>query len=374
MPTDEGSGRLEVHVLNAGVGQGESIVLRLPNGEYGVVDCYARDLADPGTNPTVDFLKKRHVEKIEFLCLTHPHADHFRGMSHLLSAFHVHRFWRNGGMSSQDLHVLIAYLSQDAELSGDVMATADAREFSQIHTLVTEQAKRTTSRLRRGHLESGQQLYPRPVSASAAMRMLSLSPSGDCVSEYQSQLHSCFDENRRLVGRFRAALHNSVSVALLIEFGQTRIVLGGDLEEEGWREVLAEFPHERLSCHAIKVPHHGSANGYTDSLWDYFAASGKPIAIITPFLRNGLPEAIALEHIGKCTQEMLVTFAPTATQAQAASAESRMAMYAELAAKPEPRATGFGRCSLVYDDKGNCLDKTVEPPASDISSQVSSRP
>jgi hypothetical protein len=84
---------LTIHVIGAGIG--ESIILELPNGQWGVVDCYASKISDETTNQTLNFLKRRKVETLAFLCLTHPHQDHFRGITHLLNRYKgkLERFW-----------------------------------------------------------------------------------------------------------------------------------------------------------------------------------------------------------------------------------------------------------------------------------------
>ena len=78
--------------MNAGYG--ESIIIRLPNGKWGVVDCYASSISDSGKNYTLQFLLERGIKELEFVCLTHPHEDHYRGLSHLLQEFPVRFFWR----------------------------------------------------------------------------------------------------------------------------------------------------------------------------------------------------------------------------------------------------------------------------------------
>src|SRR5262249_18417566 len=110
--TIEGS-RIEVHVL--GAARGESIILRLPHGGWGVVDCCAGSSTDPGQNDTLRFLREQGATELEFLALTHPHDDHYRGMSHLLEAFPVRFFWRSNGLSGSHLIRLIAYLRVEAE-------------------------------------------------------------------------------------------------------------------------------------------------------------------------------------------------------------------------------------------------------------------
>src|SRR6266446_1648681 len=97
---------LEVHVTGGAIG--ESIVLRLPNGKWGVVDSYVPTLADPASSPAFSLLRKRGVSALEFLCLTHPDTDHFRGMSHFLEGFAVSQFWIFGAKSPSELYQRIA--------------------------------------------------------------------------------------------------------------------------------------------------------------------------------------------------------------------------------------------------------------------------
>ncbi|MFQ6043271.1 MAG: tetratricopeptide repeat protein [Candidatus Poribacteria bacterium] len=60
---------LTVHVLGEGIG--ESIILELPNGKWGIVDCYTRSIKDETANQTLNFLKQSNVQELEFLCLSH---------------------------------------------------------------------------------------------------------------------------------------------------------------------------------------------------------------------------------------------------------------------------------------------------------------
>src|SRR5437899_163845 len=97
---------MEVHVTGGGIG--ESIVLRLPNGRWGVVDCYVPSLRDATSSSAFRLLKERGVTSLEFLCLTHPDADHFRGMSLFLETFAVGQFWIFAAKSPAELYQRIA--------------------------------------------------------------------------------------------------------------------------------------------------------------------------------------------------------------------------------------------------------------------------
>ena len=103
---------LKIALLNAG--WGDSLVLELPNGDWGVIDCNCRS-GNHDHNPTVCYLRQRNVHRLAFVCLTHPHSDHFSGLSHLFDEFEVREFWyfhlgRNG-----NLRRLFRYIDYEAE-------------------------------------------------------------------------------------------------------------------------------------------------------------------------------------------------------------------------------------------------------------------
>lgn len=66
------------------VGQGDSIILEwFKEGarNIGIIDCNIFN----GSNPTLDFIKDNKVTEIKFIILSHPHFDHYSGLSQLLS-------------------------------------------------------------------------------------------------------------------------------------------------------------------------------------------------------------------------------------------------------------------------------------------------
>src|SRR5688500_14036107 len=86
------AGALGIHVI--GEGFGESIVLEMPGGKVGVIDCFCRRLKARSAperlaaNPTLRLLRGRlRATRLAFVALTHPHEDHGRGLSHLLEDY-----------------------------------------------------------------------------------------------------------------------------------------------------------------------------------------------------------------------------------------------------------------------------------------------
>lgn len=84
---------LKVCISVIGYGNiGESIVVFMKDGDkifYSmVIDSYQlKSKNRPILNKTIDILKQNHVERLDMLCWTHPHRDHSRGMSKLISDF-----------------------------------------------------------------------------------------------------------------------------------------------------------------------------------------------------------------------------------------------------------------------------------------------
>ena len=309
-------GRLAIHVLGGGIG--ESVVIESPTGGWGVVDCYAGPLDRPEENPTLRFLRKRGVKKLDFLCLTHPHDDHFRGICHLLeeTELEIEQFWRFASLTKADLKHLVEVRAADAVRRGDF----DSREIHtkdpmvQILRLVSCRKKCGRTKVR--PLQGQAPIYPYPVSVGGGpprdeFEIWVFGPSPDRAEYYKSLLRRCFTPGGQLDQNAAPSLpHNEISVAIMIRYGVTRVILGGDMEAANWRCVLNECQRGDLAVQAVKVSHHGSPSGYTADLWETLSAGGDPVALITPSIRHGLPTREAVQHIRNHTPHVYATCLP----------------------------------------------------------------
>lgn len=371
MPTRDSSvGQLEIHVL--GGSKGESIVLRLPNGSWGVVDCYAKSVDDRTMNPTLCFLKEHEVSELEFLCLTHPHDDHYRGMSHLLEEYPVKHFWRFQGVSGDQIGRMALYFKVEAERADDTNEKANAHELTKIFQLVKKQRPGRVGNWIQA-VAPGQQLYPVPLDSSASFQIWGIAPCGGHVTKYEQEFARCFDADGTLKGKLPHSDHNLVSVGLLVEFGMTRVVLGGDVDCKGWEAAACAVGEERLAAAAVKVSHHGSQTGYSPKLWQHFSAKGKPIAMLTPFLAQRLPRWESLLHIKQYADPVFTTCLPAiwktvgrAPLSAKADPRSREAVHRDFGAYAAPDDARFGVCTLVFDDSGACVKKELRPPAGQV--------
>lgn len=364
------SPHVTIHIF--GAAKGESIVLELPGGGWGVVDCYARSLNDPATNPTIVFLRERGVRELEFLCLTHPHDDHFRGMSQILEEFPVDYFWHFGAQSAAHFKQLVDYIRFEGESEGTEDARERGPEFQRIWSLVEQQRSAGTTRLKASSPMS--LLYPVPGDLEAPFRIFGLAPSGNQASRYMRVYSTCFDESGRFKPKIAQVDHNVISVALLLVYGTTRIILGGDVKEEGWLDALEEVGGRELAAHLVKVSHHGSTNGYCDGLWQHFASTGSvgPHAIVTSYLAQGLPRRKALDQIRLHARSILLTCGTAIRSAELPTgidpgvSRSRLALMSKMGELRNGSGHACGRWSLSFDDQGNCLSCEATAPACNL--------
>ena len=88
------------------------------------------------------------------------------------------------------------------------------------------------------------------------------------------------------------------------QYGAARIVLGGTLKKAGKRCAL--LPRGRLLV-LVKASHHGSTNGYCQGLWQHLSPGKTAIAVMTPYVRQGLPSPEGLSHVSSHAKMTFVT-------------------------------------------------------------------
>ncbi|MBI4801936.1 MAG: MBL fold metallo-hydrolase, partial [Elusimicrobia bacterium] len=77
--------QLKVYFVD--VGQGDAIYVEFPNGKNALID------GGPNGEKIHNFLKAKGVTTIDYLALTHPHADHYRGLKKVFAAYDVKHFY-----------------------------------------------------------------------------------------------------------------------------------------------------------------------------------------------------------------------------------------------------------------------------------------
>lgn len=244
-PLSPPSDALVVYVLN--VGDGDAIVLQFPDDgrghAYGIVD------SNDGAK-TLELLQTRlQATKLRFVCATHPHIDHVRGIEKLLKAYdgQVEEFWDSGFRYTSRTYNGIV---KEIERQGIQLF----RPTSGFETFIggTHVTVLSPSIMLRNRYDT---YGVDPNNASIVLRL-----------EYPYQAPST---------EFPAAAAGGPT-----EPPRTRsIILGGDAQTDAWSRVLEEFPHldkdpanwarqisvrqgrQPLACDVLKVSHHCSKHG-----------------------------------------------------------------------------------------------------------------
>lgn len=308
-----GTPRTNLNLYVLGPGVGECQVVLFPDGRVMVVDACMKDDRNLG----IALLEALGITRVDLFVVTHPDKDHVRGAGEFLRRFNPERVWvfpLHGSLRSVLVKARRVATTLGRSPSGALRDLGDFCDslddqpdgrveevgaqpapwtFSNCGYAVTPVAPTATDRRVAGDVLVAQARRPEKPSARA----------GDFVDWVEDFL----DDSRR-----RPADHpNTLSVALAVEFGERRLILGGDVEHhptngrrgwEGVRQKLAEpstlKPHLLQGITAIKVPHHGSDGAICDTVWQEHRMNGAaPVAVIAPYTPSGLPRADGLTRL-----------------------------------------------------------------------------
>jgi len=236
-------GRLHVAFLD--VGQGDAILITTPEGR--------QLLVDGGPNPTqLAWELGRQMpfwdHSLDLIVLTHPDADHMAGLIPLLERVHVER----------------AVVSSQALNGKEALHWRKAVAASGVETVVAERGMR--------------------VAPGSGVWLQVLHP--------------------RLDDRSPMTPDNDDSIVLRLTYGATSVLLTGDVEATGERDLLASG--QSLQANVLKVSHHGSGGATTA---EFLHAVGPQVAVIQVGADNhfGHPSTDVLQRLAEAGSTVLRT-------------------------------------------------------------------
>jgi hypothetical protein len=305
-----------------GPGEAEGMAVHLPGGKWCVVDSSAgRAGGAPTDNLILSYLHANDVHEIEFWALTHPHEDHMKGFDAILSDEKI----RTKSVLVYDGLGLLEFLAKqgDAIKAWKKLRKDAGKEFG-VRRIVTwlERLQKITQD--RGipitrSLQSGETIlsYPHHLVSKdgkagkrVGVSVTVMSPSESDKEVYEesiSNILTAADSDALTIETFYRGDPNTISASLCITYGDTNIILGGDVlsgnteSKTGWHGIVCSHP---CCATAVKVSHHCSNTSYLPLAWK---EHGSPLVLVAPFVSQHLPEDPPLEDIRKCGRAILST-------------------------------------------------------------------
>ena len=192
------------------VGQGDSAVVELPDGQVVLIDggtTYER--FDMGRAVVAPFLWNRGIHAIDQVIGTHPQLDHVGGLAWVLRHFIVKRYWGSG-----DTREELFYKRLQESLADRGLQEAVARE--------------------------GQEIV-----SSGPCRLVVLNPPTD--EPLNVPLHD---------GHVGGHVLNNRSVVTRLTCGNHTMLFAADVEHDGLSRMTLASTHGPITV--LKVPHHGA--------------------------------------------------------------------------------------------------------------------
>jgi competence protein ComEC len=211
------------------VGQGDATLIDLPDGRCVLIDGGGSPQGgkDPGERALVPLLAARRRSAIDLVILSHPHPDHYQGLTAVLNAVSVAEVWDSGQAEAE------------AERSG---------------TAAQAQAWLRQAAAKGAVVRAPRELCGKPRSyGGAKLDVLWPCPEYDPGHD-----------------------PNDNSLVVRVSYGAHRFLFSGDVEAHAESGLVKSG--QALRANVLKVPHHGSA---TSSSADFVGAVAPELAVIS---------------------------------------------------------------------------------------------
>ncbi len=309
VPADD---ELEVSLFGPGIG--ECVVVHLGQGDWMVVDsCFN----DSRTEPiAIEYLKKLGVDirnQVKLVVLTHWHDDHVRGAARLFGEAGSARFACSAALQNKAFFEILAVTEQVRP----VVRNSSTTEFRHILEELQRRKQRGARRSQAGPdhwVHDGLPLFP--STDGMQVSVTALSPSAQTITDSIVRFASLIPKVSGQITRLPRCTPNDQSVALLIQSEFISVLLGADLEtvgdpDRGWQAVVNSPVRPQVKAHAIKVSHHGSANGDHDGIWSTLLEPDAT-AILTPYAagKQPLPTEADVQRLKSRTSRVYCTSWP----------------------------------------------------------------
>src|ERR1044072_4629619 len=247
-PPKPSGGELQVHVLDVGPIEGDSILIVSPGGKSVLIDA-----GDAGKGKVVlDALKRYKVEKLDYFIATHPHPDHIGGADEVLNGIKIGKVIDNG-----------------VDRSTPVPSPPPGKKKGVKPAPTPTPAKRNSKTVTAFFDEYKDALQKSGAQYETAKQGQNDDLGGGAIRPVLGPTQPFFTADQMKAGGNDV---NANSIVLRLDYGDFSMLFMGDAEEQREQRLLGK--ELDLKATVIKIGHHGSK----------YATSEK-------FLQRVLPEA-----------------------------------------------------------------------------------
>ncbi len=294
---------VEVNVF--GPGFGECVLVHLGSGNWMIVDSCEGEDHEPAALKYLTSIGVDPATAVKLIVITHWHDDHVRGIGKVVRACTSSQVCFSAALGKEQF-VEAMYVR---DTNGPGRLSSGVREIRAVLECV---AGRKGSVI---YSMANTIVLQMPAAALAHgenCEVRTLTPSGKQFELAMEAIAGLMPTLGQTRSRATAQSPNHLSVVTWVCVGEVAVLLGADLEERsdpatGWSAVAAlpPFPAERAQV--FKIPHHGSATGHSDRIWNERVADA-PIAVVTPWSRSsGLPSLDDVKRITSLTPNAFAT-------------------------------------------------------------------
>lgn len=191
----ESSGELVIRYLD--VGQTDSVLIQLPNDKTMLIDA--------GNIMTTQYLEEYGITTIDYMVMTHPHADHISGMPEIIDNFTV----KNAYMPLIDSSDLPTTKVFTRFLNAIEDRNINLREYTSSNTIF--------------------------VFEEINLKAETLAPNGNGYDDL-----------------------NDYSLVVRLQYGNNVFIFSGDAEDKSEKEIMSKYDASYLKADVLQCGHHGS--------------------------------------------------------------------------------------------------------------------
>lgn len=270
-PPPPSGGELQVHILDVGPSNGDSILIISPAGKAVLVDA-----GDAGKGKVVlDALKRYNVQQLDYFVATHPHPDHLGAADEVMKVAKVLNVIDNGlappGWEPTPTPTL------SAKLLRNIKPVAKKPDKKASITRFYEEYKEAVSQSG-AHYEKAEPGKKFDLGGGAFLTILA--PSQPFFT--REQMKAGGNEP------------NANSVVARLDYGDFSMLLPGDAEQQTEQRMLTKDLN--LQTDVLKVSHHGSK--YATAV-DFLERVKPAVAIVScgEWNRYGHPAQVVLDRL-----------------------------------------------------------------------------